>query len=225
MITKFIGTRNVITFRDKNHRILKDNWEREAKANVTSEKDRIIDMAASILRDDIRTATYDTEVYPMMDSCQDWHSYVPDSLNRLTHGIIKSKNKEKSNEKRCTSIAHAIISACRSRSFVSPILLSTAIYIHRRYASRELIDILNALGFSDDCREVRRLTSTFTDNEPSYNLTGFTQMVFDNADHNIATLTGHDTFHSMGGIACVTPPGEHQQNVIRRAINVPSASV
>jgi hydrogenase maturation factor HypF (carbamoyltransferase family) len=71
VITKFIGTRNVITFRDKNHRILKDNWEREAKANVTSEKDRIIDMAASIIRDDTRTATYDTEVYPNMDSCQD----------------------------------------------------------------------------------------------------------------------------------------------------------
>ena len=225
VVTKFIGTRNVITFRDKNHRILKDNWEREAKANVTSEKDRIIDMAASIIRDDIRTATYDTEVYPMMDSCQDWHSDIPGSLNRLMHGIIKSKSKVKSNEKRCTSIAHAIISACRPRSFVSPILLSTAIYIHRRYASRELIDILNALGFSDDYREVRRFNSTFIENEPSYNLTGFTQMVFDNADHNIATLTGHDTFHSMGGIACVTPPGEHQQNVIRRPITVPSASV
>ena len=34
-------------------------------------------------------------------------------------------------------------------------------------------------------------------------------------DHNIATLTGHDTFHSTGGIACVTPPGESQQNIIR----------
>ena len=36
---------------------------------------------------------------------------------------------------------------------------------------------------------------------------GFTQFVLDNADFNVATLTGHNTFHSMGGIACVTPPG------------------
>ena len=31
--------------------------------------------------------------------------------------------------------------------------------------------------------------------EPSYNLNGFTQFVFDNADFNVATLTGHNTFH------------------------------
>ena len=48
-------------------------------------------------------------------------------------------------------------------------------------------------------------------------------MVFDYADHNIATPTGHDTFHSMGGIAIVTPPGGPQQN-IKRPVKVPSAS-
>ena len=39
----------------------------------------------------------------------------------------------------------------------------------------------------------------------SYDLSGFTQFVFDNADFNVATLTGHNTFHSMSGIACATP--------------------
>ena len=224
IITKILGTQNVITFHDKSHQIVKDNWDKEEKANFVTEKERIINMAASIIRDDIRTATYDTETYPTMDKCDQWGSYVPDSLSRLMHGIIKSKSKDDSNKRRCTSIAHAIISACRPRSFISPVLLSTAVYIHRRYASRELIDILNALGFSDDYREVQRLNSTFINTEPSYNLSGFTQMVFDNADHNIATLTGHDTFHSMGGIACVTPPGEPQMNVIQRPVKLPSAA-
>ena len=86
------------------------------------------------------------------------------------HGIIKSESKVDSNKRRCNSITHAIISACRPRSFISQVLLSTAAYIHRRYASRELIDILNALGFSDDYREVQRFNSTFINTEPSYNL-------------------------------------------------------
>ena len=80
------------------------------------------------------------------------------------------------------------------------------------------------MGFSDDYREVQRLNSTFINTEPSYNLSGFTQMVFDIADHNIATLTGHDTSHSMGGIACVTPPGETQMNVIQRPVKLPFAA-
>lgn len=33
----------------------------------------------------------------------------------------------------------------------------------------------------------------------------FCQFVFDNADFNICTIDGLNTFHSMGGIKCVTP--------------------
>jgi hypothetical protein len=31
------------------------------------------------------------------------------------------------------------------------------------------------------------------------------QFVFDNADHDQGTLTGHGTFHSIGGNMCVAP--------------------
>lgn len=34
----------------------------------------------------------------------------------------------------------------------------------------------------------------------------FSQFVFDNADVNVCTLDGYNTFHSMGGIQCITPP-------------------
>ena len=111
-------------------KVIKFKWDKEEKANVVTEKERIINMAASIIRDDIRTATDDTETYLTMDKCDQWGSYVPDSLSRLMHGIFKSKSKDDSDERRCTSVAHAIISACRPRSFISPVLLSTAVYIY-----------------------------------------------------------------------------------------------
>ena len=42
---------------------------------------------------------------------------------------------------------------------------------------------------------------------PLYDLKDFAQFIFDNADFNIATLTGHGTIHSLGGLTCVTPAG------------------
>ena len=81
-------------------------------------------------------------------------------------------------------------------------------HIHHKYASRELIDILSSMSFADDYIEVQRFENAIiSGGEPSYGLNSFTQFVFDNADFNVATLTGYNTFHTMGGIACVTPPG------------------
>jgi hypothetical protein len=99
------------------------------------------------------------------------------------------------------------------------------VYIHRKYASRELIDILSSISFSDDYKEVQRFeNSLVSGGEPSYDLNGFTQFVFDNADFNVATLTGHNTFHAMGGIACVTPPGIVQKSPIKRTMQPVSAA-
>ena len=67
---------------------------------------------------------------------------------------------------------------------------------------------MSSLSFADDYAEVQRLEhALLLHGNLSYDLGSFTQFVFDNADFNAATLTGHYTFHSMGGIACVTPPG------------------
>lgn len=99
-------------------------------------------------------------------------------------------------------------------------------YIHRKYGSRELIDILSSLGFSDDYREVQRLESAMVSaKQPSNFLSGFTQFVYDNADFNVATVTGHNTFHSMGGIDCVTPPGVVENTPVKRSVNVTSAEI
>ena len=64
-----------------------------------------------------------------------------------------------------------------------------------------MIGILSSISFADDYKEVQRLENgMISAGEPSHDHEGFTQFVFDNADFNVATLTGHNTFH-----ACVTP--------------------
>ena len=65
-----------------------------------------------------------------------------------------------------------------------------------------MIDILSSISFANDYKDVQRLENgMISAGEPSYGLESFTQFVFDNADFNVATLTGHNTFH-----ACLTPP-------------------
>ena len=162
-------------------------------------------MAASVIREYIQTQVFNCSEYPSLVGTDYGRSVAPARLNRFRHGIIKSKSTKKmTTERRCTSIAHAIISACRPRSFISPILLSIAVYIHQRYGSRELIDMLNGMSYSDDYNEIQRILCS-TD-KPSYNFDGLCQFVFDNADFDVATMTGHNTFHAMGCIA--TPAGD-----------------
>ena len=94
-------------------------------------------------------------------------------------------------------------------------------YINCKYASRELIDILSSVSFADDNEEVQQFEQALmSGGDLSYDLSGFTQFVFDNADFNVATLTGHNTFHSMSGIACVTRPGSVNNSPIKREVKL-----
>ena len=47
--------------------------------------------------------------------------------------------------------------------------------------------------------------------------------MYDNADFNVGTVTGHNTFHSKGGIVCVTPPGIVDSSLVKCTVKIPSA--
>ena len=77
-------------------------------------------MAAGILRDKIRMMQYDGSTYPSFSNL-DNSSIVTNELDQFLHGLIKSKVEDQtSTNRRCSSIAEAIIAAVRPRSFVSP---------------------------------------------------------------------------------------------------------
>jgi hypothetical protein len=200
-----IGKPTIYTFLDTSNRIIRDKYE---SSSMT--KESIIDIAAALIQDDIRSASYVNSEYPVMSKLQDSPNMVPDSLKRLLSRIITTKSDNVLVcERRRTAIAHSIISACRPRSFVSPILLAISVYINRKYESRELVDILSSLSFADDYTEIQRLYSAMLSDEQLYDLKGdITNFIFDNADINVRTLTGHGTWHVMGGLACVTPTGD-----------------
>lgn len=84
--------------------------------------------------------------------------------------------------------------------------MGLAVVLNRKYGSRVLLNLLSSLGFSASYHEaVLFETSAIMSPQSHIMSEAFTQFVYDNADHNVSTIDGSNTFHAMGGIQCVTP--------------------
>ena len=169
------------------HAILHEKWYNMKCTDPANERKRIVETAESIIREDIRLSVYDCDTYPSSTVITQGDGLVPDTLKCFVKGVIRHKgHKQASVPMRCTAISHALIAACRPRSFILPLLLAIGIYLHRKYASCELIDILNSLGFAVSYREVQRYEYSMIAGESlSYDLDGFLQLIFYNGDFNV----------------------------------------
>ena len=111
---------------------------------------RVVEKAAEIIRQDIRSAVCEVDTYPPSTKLfSDASASVPKSLLFLIEEIVikNIKSTVEPLKKKSTAICHAIMSAVRPRSFISPLLLAVTVHFHRYFGSRRLIDILSSLGF------------------------------------------------------------------------------
>ena len=226
-VTELPGLRNVVSLKETVHKILHDKWYAEKKTNMQDERKRVVEAAAAIVREDIRAFICDCTVYPSVDSLQNEHGMiVPETLQCFIDGVLHTPPQHRKSR----TLIEAIIAATRPRSFISPVLLGIGIYMHRHYASRQLIDLLSSLGISATYKETLRYeysASVHQEQMPDHtnNESNFVQYVFDNADFNTRTIDGHNTFHCMGGIKCVTPRASRPISIIPRAASNKSTSL
>ena len=207
-ISSIVGKSSTVCFLDKASKIL-DEKANSSNPDVHAEEDKIIKIAAALIRKEIRKTNYNLENYGSPENLKnDIKESIPPLLASFLN-VLTNENKSDTPilERRKDSIAHALISMCKPRSFISPLLLSLGVYIHKKYASRELLDILSSLGFSENYSEVQRYENSVLDfeSDPLSNVEKFVQFVFDNADFNVNTVDGKNTIHVLGGIAAHTP--------------------
>lgn len=108
--------------------------------------------------------------------------------------------------RKITVICHSILSAARPRSFFSSLQVALSVMLHRKFGSRRIIDIFYNLGLCSLYSEVLLCEdSLLVHGQPRITSGVFAQWVFDNADYNVNTINGKNTFHSMGGIQITTP--------------------
>ncbi|XP_076040412.1 glutamate--cysteine ligase isoform X1 [Oratosquilla oratoria] len=220
----------VICFRDTGNKILTDAWyENHRSHDEKEERLRIVKTAARIIAEDIRSQMYEADQYPPPENfLEELDSLIPETLQCLVKTIVlknKKGNQRKWNRK-CTAISHAILTAARPNSFISPLQIGLAVHLSQKYGSKHLLNVLSALGLCASYAEAALFQVSALQHpakEPPND--SFAQFVFDNADVNISTIDGFNTFHSMGGIQCVTP----QNNItsdqpITRLTKIPSAS-
>lgn len=198
----------IICFTDTAHKILSDSWYEKKANNMHDERLRIVTTAAKIIRQDIQHHVYNSNTYPPADNfLQNTENSIPSTLlTFLREVMINKRNTAEQIEKKCLAISHAIVAAVRPRSFMSSIMTSLALLIYRKFASKTLVNLISSLGFCSSYHDAQNLEiSAMVHSQPRFKAGSFTQFVFDNADFNVCTLDGMNTFHSMGGIKCITP--------------------
>ena len=178
----------LVCFRGSGLKLI-NTWYTEREKSEEDERLRIVKTAATIIREDIRTRPYITTDYPdVTDFMKNSDDDVPETLHTFLRLVIKKdKRSEKEKlEKKCTAIAHAIISATRPRSFMSCLLLGLAGYLFRKSGSRSIVDTVSHFGFCSAYTDVTLFeSSAATSWKPDTEEESFCQYVFDNADFNI----------------------------------------
>jgi len=155
VVTSITGKSSIVSFRDSAHGIRRERWIADKVVDMNSHSDDVIDISTSIILNDIRLTVYYCEQYEPLETTENGDKFIPSSLKRFLHNLLDCEGKSRTvSDRRCTAIAHAIISSSRPRSFISPLLLGLSMYINCKYASRELIDILCSMSLADDYEEV-----------------------------------------------------------------------
>lgn len=219
----------VLCFRNTGYKILSQQWYKSKQANEEEERLRVVRAAADIIREDIRSKVYRLDSYPdpqrFLENCEE---DIPQTLQVLLDSIIKrgKRGQRQKDRTKVISIAHAVISSTRPRSFHSSLQVGVGALLSRKYGSRELIQIASGLGFCCSYDEARMFeVSCMNHPQSSNHPNSFSQWAFDNADVNVDTIDGRNNFHAMGGIQCVTPAisASSSGTVIARTSTVPKA--
>ncbi|KAK3918563.1 Phenylalanine--tRNA ligase alpha subunit, partial [Frankliniella fusca] len=206
------GQSTLCCFSGTANKILTDAWYTQRNHVECNERLRIIETAADIILEDVSSVCFEVDTFPTAEEIQDggWNN-VPRSLRTLLIRLVTRRKKgadQSTSLRKCNAIGQEIISAMRPRSYVSPLQVGLTVYIHRVFASRQLIDILSSLGKCAPYREAVQFERSVVEHTPPELLPGaFLQYAFDNADFNIRTLDGLNTCHITGGLAVVTPAG------------------
>lgn len=222
IITEINGKQNVVTLRRTASSILHDFYSQCKSDNPESEKVKLIKTAAKLIKNDIKSVNTNRNVYPNshdISSVVVNKQFIPDSLVQLLRDLFI----EKGADTKVCSIGQAIMQASRPRVIIAPLQLGLAVQLHHHFASKYLIDVLNSLGFCVSYSEVQMFESCAAVSNradiENFQNDMFIQYVADNVDHNLRTLDGHNTFHGMGMIACVTPGNFSNKPIMRKVIS------
>ena len=197
------GLHDIVTFREKTSRILRDYFNMPNKDDEEAHKRAIIETAAKLIKSDLKTVVPPLEdEYPKATDLklESALGYIPPSLRCMLQHLLVGKDIRRKE----ASIGQTIIQGVRPRTVIAPLQIRLAVQMHHHFRSRFLIDSLSAMGYCSSYFEVQRFeenaaSSVAPDVLGRVNIPDMMVLfAADNVDHNIVTLDGKGTFYGMG---------------------------
>lgn len=213
------GKADVVTFKEKASAILQNFYYLDKTDNEESEKIKLIRAAAKIIKSDIKGLPAQKESYmtaKQISSGEQLKGSLPNSLMVFLDEIFVGTDISF----KVLAIGNSIVQAARPRALICPLQLGLAVQLDHHFKSRFLIDTLHSHGFCSSYAEVQKFKRCASVHDES-SLAGVTsahavQHVADNADHDVCTMDGRNTFHGMALLATVTPPLINSRSPIPR---------
>ena len=81
---------------DRTTKILSEDWYNTRKANLNEKSVRIVQTAATLIKDAIRNHELESDVYPFMDNIPKGINLIPDILKTFVNEVIKPPVKQMS---------------------------------------------------------------------------------------------------------------------------------
>lgn len=187
-----------------------DVFKNSHKQNNVLDDDKIVESAAKIILKDIDQSNefYEKDFYPASDTMFDKVKEIPSKLkNFLTKIFLNDSKKTFSKyETRLISVAHAIMCGAFHVKILSPLQISVGVTFHRKFGSKELVDMCHSMGFSCAYSEVLHYVKSAAEQKQiSLNPGGFVQFFQDNGDKKVSCVVENKDIHCLGTICVITP--------------------
>ena len=139
------GRENVIYFKKMADYLI--NMKYKEKGHTTEEEaERVMSLAAHLVKAEVREVVYNNDFYPSQDDIQDLN-WSPKLLKQLIKGLTKSITKQE-------FIAQCIVKATK-RDVIPPLLFGVGVDTDQSMGSRLLVSYLSKLGASITEDEIR----------------------------------------------------------------------
>ena len=102
VVTSITGKSRIVSFRDSAHRIRRERWIADKVVDMNSHSNDVIDIAASIILNEIRLTVYDCEQYEPLETTENGNKFIPSSLKRVLRNLLDCKGKSRTvSDRRC----------------------------------------------------------------------------------------------------------------------------
>lgn len=208
---------HIITLKTVAEKILTASWFKKQEKTKEERDAEVVKEAGKIILESIQAKFFYKDSYPAPEFFFDnLDNEIPELLRFLLNEIISTSKKATSLSTykiKVNAIAQCIISAARPKCAFPCLQVGLSAYLMRKFGSKELVQVLNSLGFCSSYDESRLLEASMVDCPQALEISGdiFAQMVADNADHIVNTLDGR-SIHIMAIISCITPASSVRSN-------------